>query len=258
MKNDIDIAKYLEGEMSEEEMIEIEVRCLYDSDFRKEVQTMELLMAGIKESAKETTLDEKLQRLESYAQKNPEDSGTHDTQKAHSRISLTRRLFLPLSIAASIVLVLFVTGIIPHSDNTSNEQLYADLFEVPPNYGPRQTRGNSKADFPTEDAYQAYDAQNYQLAATIFEENLDESPYKTSDLFHLGICYLILEDWDQAIEVLDEVAFSEVNLADEAKWYLALAYLRTGHDKMAHDLSEQIILPQERREKAREIHEFLQ
>ena len=246
------IELYLQGRMTQEEMEDVEIRILLDPDFRQEFESARILIHGIKESARQTTIREKIQHLE---------NASHDFQMQESLaqdevkiLSLTRTQFRILSaVAAAVVLILLFVNLPFFSPgNTSPEQLFAQNFEVSANIG-LQTKRSNQADRPASEAYRAYDDKNYGLSAQLFESIIDQSESRLTDLYHLANCYLVLEKWSEAIAALEEVAQSNSSLAENAQWYLALAYVRTGEYQKAKPLLEALTKPKDRVKKARKI-----
>jgi TolA-binding protein len=101
---------------------------------------------------------------------------------------------------------------------------------TPPPYVPLSTRGES-AQNPTLAAFAAamkpYSAKDYRAAAAALEPIVKAHPDANYAQFFLGISYLLSDDGDKAVAVLDRVAASgAAPFADEAHFYLAKAALR--------------------------------
>ena len=58
------IEKFLNAKMEREEREEFKRRMLYDGEFRSQVENLEIILIAIRNSARQTTLEEKLQKLQ--------------------------------------------------------------------------------------------------------------------------------------------------------------------------------------------------
>ncbi len=241
------IEKYLKGALTEAEMEEVEIRTLQDTAFLVEFQTVKLLVKGIKESAQQTTLKEKIQRLESTV--HAASSNTIVTMRAG-------RNRVVYGLVAAVVLFLIMMPFLS-IQKSSPEELFNRHFAVSPNMGLQTSRSDIAA-HPAYPAYQAYELGNYAEAARLFESIIEGSDHRNTDLFHLGNCYLVLGAWDPAIEALEQVVTSETTLTENARWYLALAYLRVSDSEKARILLEEVAAPNERAKKARKIFKQLE
>ncbi len=250
------IEQYLEGDLSDQDMEDMEVRFLIDDQFREDFETMRTLVKGIKLSARKTTLRDKLLRLEKISSDRAGDKKDPKTIQKHiAKVTGLRPrsswVFTGLAVAASLLLLIsLLTG--AFDQPTPPDQLFQQHFVVAANQGLQNSR-NDQVDNPTILAYRAYDLKNYAQAADLFESIVDQSEYRLTDLFHLGNCYLILEKWDKAIQALKEVAEAEVLLSENAKWYLALVYLRTGNTEEAKLLLQDVAAPSDRAKQAGKI-----
>lgn len=239
MKESTDIKKiiaYLEGSMTEEEREEMEVNSWMDPKLDQEIRTMRTLMEGIRSSGSKSSKEEKIARLKKY----PRPQALSDLPPKHRTLTLlnTRKtIFYVASIAAGLALLISIFILNPAP--STPRQLYAAYFEVSPNVGSRSVR--SETDLPaTWEAYQAYDQQDYALAATLFENNLEDSNQRITDLYHLGNCYLVLERWEEAVQAFSTVIEADHLLSPEAKWYLALAYLQTDNEAKSRELFAEV------------------
>ncbi|MEM9258984.1 MAG: hypothetical protein AAGA62_05020, partial [Bacteroidota bacterium] len=107
----------------------------------------------------------------------------------------------------------------------SGAQLAMANFEPYPNIA-YQLERSAPNNSPEETAFQAYEAGDYQAAATAFLD-LPASPVGK---FYLGQSYLALEEFAAAEAQFAALAVSEFNLAPESSYYLALA--RVGQGKL--------------------------
>jgi hypothetical protein len=78
-------------------------------------------------------------------------------------------------------------------------------------------------------ALQAYDANNFAVAASTLREVVSRYPQSAAGHFYLGVSELFLDrsaDAAAALENAERLARDDADLGREAKWYLALAYRR--------------------------------
>lgn len=128
-------------------------------------------------------------------------------------------------VAASILLILTIALWL--NLNTANqEKLYAKYYQTFPNIEAPSTRGESSESI-AEKAFYAYDSENFEQAGILFTK-LYETEKKDYVLFYRGITQMETKKYNEAILIFNECiknASSKYN--DNAKWYLALCYLRT-------------------------------
>ena len=239
MKEAADIKKiidYLEGRLADDEREEMEMQSWMNPKLDQEIRTMRTLLDGIRLSGTKSSKEEKIARLNKY----PRPQALSDLSPKRRTLTpyITRRTLLyAVAIAACLALVASIFLLNPAPSDP--RQLYADYFEVSPNVGVRNVR--SETDRPaTWEAYQAYDQQHYELATTIFENNLENSKQRITDLYHLGNCYLMLERWEDAAEAFTTVVEADHLLSPEAKWYLALTHLQTGDEVRSRQLLTEV------------------
>lgn len=239
MKETADIRKiidYLEGRLTDDEREEMEMESWMNPKLDQEIRTMRTLMEGIRLSGSKSSKEEKIAILHQY----PHPQALSDLAPKRRTLTpyITRRtIFYIAAIAAGLALLVSIFILNPAPSDP--RQLYTAYFEVSPNVGVRNVR--SETDRPaTWQAYQAYDQQNYELAATLFENNLENSNQRITDLYHLGNCYLMLERWEDAAPAFTTVVEADHLLSPEAKWYLALTHLQTGDKARSQQLLTEV------------------
>ena len=82
-------------------------------------------------------------------------------------------------------------------------------------------------------AIESYKLGDYQRAATGFSEAVLRDSSFISPRFFMGLTYLALENYNQAINLLSGVVNDSGEYGKEARWYLGLAYLKTGNKAKA-------------------------
>ena len=248
LKNISDIDRYLNGELGEEDMIDMEVRLLVDEDFRRSFETTKTLISGIKASAKTSSLQDKLDRLQTL--KSPDQ----DQQSRGSAILsfLHKKNVLRYGIAAAVLLALVVVALLTIGQNPTPEQLFADNFEISPNLDYRASRGSGQDPEITQ-AYRAYDQGLYAQAIDLLEKLILKGDDPLIHQYYLGNCHLALENWPEAITALQAPADANFHLANDAKWYLGLAYLGQGDTKNAIPLLRESSRLLDREQRARKM-----
>lgn len=108
---------------------------------------------------------------------------------------------------------------------TPGEKIYKSYYEAYPNLIAPTVRGASQANLKS-DAFLAFDNQEYEKAAVLFE-NLQQEPDSDYAIFYLGICQLELGRPEKAIPLFLKVKEDAVN-PDKitATWYAALGYFQ--------------------------------
>jgi len=87
-------------------------------------------------------------------------------------------------------------------------------------------------------AVDSYREGNYQVATAGFSEAILNDPASGSSRFLLGITYIAMNEFSQAIDMLDGVANQQGDYTKDARWYLGLAYLKTGNKAKASECFE--------------------
>ncbi len=86
---------------------------------------------------------------------------------------------------------------------------------------------NNEADIFSS-AIVSYKTGDYYRAAREFSETILKDPSVVSPRFYMGLTQLALKNYDQTIVLLNGVVNDPGEYAKDARWYLGLAYLKTG------------------------------
>ena len=227
MIHDMELAeKFLNGKMSDEEREKLATRLDKDENFNHLIQDMSTLVDGIKFTGSETTINEKIKKLKSLS---PHDELFPMDREGKMVILFKRKLGSRqawLALAASIAFFAIAWFTIFNRESLFGKpDLYAKYFEPFDSPGSGLTRGaNDKLTIMAE-AYEAYDAGNYSVAASLFEKALLE---KDEAIVHLCLAnaYMATNDFDKAELNLVHMLNQHTDLVTQTKWYLALAYLK--------------------------------
>ncbi|MBS0000610.1 MAG: tetratricopeptide repeat protein [Cyclobacteriaceae bacterium] len=229
-KENIDlIEKYLDDNLDPEELKLFNQKLNRDPEFHRLYFEMDRLVEGIRISARKTTLEEKLANLER----------TLPFQKSENRksgtpvvILMERMMQYKVAIAAVITLLFVATFVLTTRDfGTDPGKLYAQYFEPLENFESRTKRSieNSDAEL-SQRAFQYYDQGDYQNALDIFKslqnETLDKTIDPVSRWLYMGNAYMALGDTENAIPLFQQVIEANTGFVVNAKWYLALCYLK--------------------------------
>lgn len=221
---DIDMTeRFLNGKMAEEEKISFETRLNTDPSLGKLVEDLRLMIEGIKVSAMQTTQEEKSDRLRFVAE-------IMDLEKDEQLpvpsnvVPPYRNKYVWLAAAA---LLLFTFSFF-FNKTQEPQQLFAANFEPYPNVFEPTVRGGTenKSDARTL-AFSAYDRGDYNLAAKLFSDLLNKKE-ESGILLLAGNANLATDNLNDAQNDFLTLIKDFDELDAQAKWYLALTYLKKG------------------------------
>ncbi len=167
-----------------------------------------------------------------------------------NRRSLTTRRRFIARIAAGILLPFIGISTIFYWNNTANERLYSEHFESYPILLGDKTRGEGVESYdnvslPKElaAALKAYNDKNYQGSLPHFKTYLSDQSQNTKAVFLYGLANLEVNNMETAISNLEEVRKrkDDLELSEDATWYLALAQTKNKQNKIAIDLLTELI-----------------
>ena len=91
------------------------------------------------------------------------------------------------------------------------------------------------------EAIKRYDSGNYSDAAASFETLAELNPGALSYLFYAGVSHLASGDTGSAIVIFKSlVEMPDHLLIEQSRWYLALAYMKSGNSELARSTLEEI------------------
>ncbi|MGC3945644.1 MAG: tetratricopeptide repeat protein [Chryseolinea sp.] len=217
------IEKYFDEELSDYETESFERRMKTDDGFRSLVEQEKYIIGAIRMQGLKDDL-EHIKRIEK------------DLKDPVATIGVTgnRKWYL----LAAAVIALIIVARFALTSTVTTEDLYEDHFRPYPNVFQPAVRGQSQADERSE-AFKAYDKSDYAKAATLFSSILERGNDPES-LLLLGNCNLVLGNTDAAISNFTELSKTSKELSMQARWFLALAYLRNGDKTDATPLLKEI------------------
>jgi len=262
--NDIElIDKYLKGISLDNEREMVKTRLSQDKEFRRLFDDMELMIEGIKKTGQQTSKEHKLNHLRNYF--------TEAYGNVNERLDMDGGPTLPLgskvgnespfssglgkgkvisfaaamlsnykvAVAAAITLLIVSWFAIVQLSPTSEAELFAQNFQPFRNLD-NSTRSGDQFANERKQAYAAYDREDFTQAAAMFESIIPESNNQLMDMFYLGNAYLASDQAQKAIEPLKKVMEAGTGLTALSKWYLSLAYLKTGQVELAKTMLTEI------------------
>ncbi|GJQ63769.1 MAG: hypothetical protein SCALA702_28220 [Melioribacteraceae bacterium] len=90
-------------------------------------------------------------------------------------------------------------------------------------------------------AIENYKAENYKIAIPIFEDHVSENPADVEIQLYLGICYLGIDNIDNAKKTLITIANQNNDFSSTANWYLGLTYLKNDEPDVAKRIFNDLI-----------------
>ncbi|MEK6780525.1 MAG: hypothetical protein AABY93_02400 [Bacteroidota bacterium] len=221
------IEKFLDGKMTNEEKKIFEEKQARNQEFKTLLMDMDLLLEGVKRSAAKTTKEEKLERLKFYGEilDMEEHAAKEEKEGVHLQnvIPFYRKPWV-LAAAASVAFLMVVSSIWLQNQQPQNEKLFASYFQPFDSPGSGLTRGSSEETLKTK-AYDAYDNGRYKEAITFFYEVLKTADDPISHLC-LGNAQLEAGQLAEAEKTFTHMVANHSDLVTQAKWYLALTYLK--------------------------------
>ena len=161
------IERYLDDDLSAEELVMFSEKLDQDPQFNKLYFEMDQLLEGIRRSAKQSTIEEKLASLEMAlpvkAKINTDESDTPVIQIWNFMLQYKT------AVAASLTLLIVSVFVITNVNTTmSPEELFAE-YSMPYEYISEAKRGISEKE-KLEYALMEYNLGNYDEAIEIFED----------------------------------------------------------------------------------------
>lgn len=216
------IEKYFENNLTSEEQLLFDEKLNQDAEFKAEFEFHLELKNAITVS----------ERAKIKAQIKRFDSSKKDNIKVFNL-----RKLMPYAAVFLVIISIGIFFII--NQKTDRNQLYASNFEPYPNIEVSNLRSNSESSIENE-AFTAYDLENYKLAHNLFTEIL-ETESKDYLHFYNAMCAMQLENFDLAIKELSTVNENDSKYYEKVIWFKALIYLKLNKKKDTKILLEELV-----------------
>ncbi|MGB0523035.1 MAG: tetratricopeptide repeat protein [Flammeovirgaceae bacterium] len=236
--------KYIDGLASEHEIAELKDRLKTDAKFRKEFMRLQAMKAMLKADER-MEMKGKMQGLFDEVVQ-PKLKLSHKKKEPTRIITLQR---IALAVAAAVTLILVITFVLSPTE-TDNQSLYAAYYAP---YTSSMLRGEQDGEATYQAAINQYNQGNYAdaekhlitLISNIEKKDdgsstnsgtasVGEKEQLSTAYLLLGNCALNQDDIPKAEEYFNKVLNgSNGQYIQDAKWYLAMTYLKGGKDEKA-------------------------
>lgn len=221
-----EIDQYINDELSEENLATFEAELLSNPDLAAELGLYKEIDKAIQETGV-MDLREKLGNISRDINRGEKQKRSFAAKINSSRVAIA-------TIAASLILLLGITGLVKRNSVSSDTQLYSQFFQ------PYQTTGifrsgDALIDSKLTKALYKFNAEDYQSAIDLFSEVLSIDQNNPVSNFYSGMAYQETGKFNQALAAYGKVVQDRDNLfIEQAQWYIGLCYLQTDNRKKAY------------------------
>lgn len=236
MKHSARIQRYLDGKMKGEELKKFRDDLQKDPELVQELD-LHRSVGEIIVAQDEERFRKKLQNA--YKEYKILTSGTQSNSDKKSVFNIFRKAAVYLPVAALIGFLIFFQW----NRKVSNNKIFNDYFAV---YDidiiNRENSSSEEENIGLDNGKELYRQANYSDASRQFNLVLVKNPGNTEARFFNGLCYIYLNQFDDAIASFDYVISQPFNYYQEySEWYLALSYIRTNQNDLAKTILKEII-----------------
>ena len=209
------IENYLLNKMTNNEQLIFENNLKIDSELREKVGACKILIDAVEVQS----LKEKM------------DDFHNDVSSNVISLSKTRRKWQSFAMAASIAVLIGLSGFWFLNNNSKNQKLYAKYYKPDPGL-PTVMSTSSQYDF--YDAMVNYKRGDYKLAIEKWKLLLKQKPQNDTLNYFIGVAYLADKNEIMSIPYLEKtVKQTQSIFRNEGFYYLGLAYLKNDNIQLA-------------------------
>lgn len=215
---------YIAGSLSHDEMELLRSRMEQDEEMKQRITVIDSIDAPLNDW-QSLQLRKKLIDIYQSDEKRPLGLWGFTTMK-----------WQRLSVAAAFLVVMVGITLALYSSDRDGGDLYSEYYQpAKPFLMQRSVDATELTDFG--EAQQYYSKGDYVNAARLLASQTDNMAAR----FYLAVSMMELNDFPKAIAHLEIVAADHSNLfTDQALWYLALCYMKTGNKPLAIHTLESI------------------
>lgn len=226
MEKDFDVIDgYLHNKLSSEEQKAFEERLSADAEFNQLYNQVRVIRASVRNQKREEILDFLDQT---------ENQLNNQVEKPKERIIMKKFSSIAASLIVVVAIGFFALFLIQQQGKkAATPDLFAENYRPYQNVVNGAERGSAREATLFNKAYDAYDATNYELAASTFKSLL-VTDKTAANFFYSGISNLEQGNMKEAQNNLNAAVN---NFGDEfdaqGKWYMALALIKEKNTKEA-------------------------
>lgn len=213
------IVKHIDQTLSDQEQQQFDLQVTESEAFRKELEQMQVLIAGVKAVEK---AEEIAHIKDAFA--------TFDQERKPVQKRSRRKLF-QLGVAASVILMVCLAYFLRYAAAPDPVAIYDHYYEVFP--ASAETRSGKRS----LEALRSYENGQYKAAIPLMEALVQDSIDAVFPIY-LANAYLQVDDPENAILVLEK-GYSASDTAYSTqyyRWYLGLAWLKAGDQRRAREV----------------------
>ena len=235
-QDDIDIdliERYHRGLLDGADLQDFLKREKEDNDFAQKVRSYINVIEGIEYYGKQKDFADTIQEWEKEIKEHSRTGQKPHTgstgEKASHVVPMHRKNLYWL--AAAVVTLLVVSGVFLFRSATPDPTvLFQAYYEPYPNVFDPTVRGDADSLSVNAKGFRAYDQGNYVDAAKNFRQaaNANDESERDIALLYLANSFLALDSATAAKNALMQID-EDGPVADQAKWYLALTWLKLGN-----------------------------
>lgn len=218
-----EVERYLHRELTEEELTVFEAEMENNPDLVAEVD----LSREIDIAIHENDVMELRARLDAINK----DIISEKRRERSLFTQIPRKKLVAVSVAASLILLLGINGMISKNDLSGPAELYEKYYTTYPGAGISRSSGTS-LDREMSIALLHFNEENYDEALRLFGEILNKDSDNPVGNFYSGMAYQETGQYEKAIASYQHVIQTGNNLfIDQAEWYSGLCYLQMNDRK---------------------------
>lgn len=221
-----EIDQYLNNELSDEKLASFEAELAANPDLENELN----LVAEIDTAIGEADIMDLRAKLGTISK---EINGEEKQKRSFATRINTSRVAIA-TIAASLVLILSIAGLLSKNSPSSDAELYSQYYQPYETTGIFRS-GDALIDSKLTKALHQFNDQDYQAAIGLFDQVLEIDPNNPVSNFYSGIAYQQTGQTEKALISYQNVIKDRDNLfIEQAQWYIGLCYLQDENRKKAY------------------------
>lgn len=221
-----EIDQYINEELTGEGLTAFEAELQDNADLAAELELFRDIDSALQET-EVMGLRAKLEGISREAHRGESQKRSFAARVNSSRVAIA-------TIAASLVLILGLAGIVSRKNAATDTQLYVQFFQPYQATGVFRS-GDALVDSKLTQALREFNQQDYQSAIGLFAEVLKIDNYNPVGNFYTGMAYQETGKFQMALKAFNNVVQDRDNLfTEQAQWYTGLCYLQTENREKAY------------------------